>query len=199
LKYEQIYLSGNLMSSMNSMNLQSLKIFTIIVSGSIWIISLSASAQASIIEVAGIYSASLSGNTEVPSVNTQASGKATFELSAQAAALGGAAAAASSDNQMFYEINLQNIDEITAAHIHMGGSDENGPVIVTLFDTDIPTSEINGELVSATITAQNLEGPLEGKQISDLVDLFDTGAAAYVNVHTQTNPGGEIRGTIQEG
>jgi hypothetical protein len=85
-----------------------------------------------------------------------------------------------------------------AAHIHMGGSDENGPVIVTLFDPDKPTSEINGELVSATITAQNLEGPLDGKQISDLADLFDAGRA-YVNVHTQTNPDGEIRGTIQEG
>jgi hypothetical protein len=185
---------------MNSMNLQVLKIaiFTIFVSGSIGIISLFASAQASSIEVAGIYSASLSGDAEIPSVNTQASGKATFDLSAQAAALGGAAAAASSDDQMFYEINLQNIDQITAAHIHMGANGENGPVIVTLFDPDVPTSEINGELVSATITAQNLEGPLESKQISDLVDLFDTGGA-YVNVHTQTNPDGEIRGTIQEG
>ena len=185
---------------MNKMNLQMQKIaiITVLVSGSIGIISLSAPAQGSSFEVAGIYSASLSGDAEIPSVNTPASGKATLELNAQAAALGGAAAAASSSDQMFYEINLQNIDEITAAHIHMGENDENGPVIVTLFDPDTPTSEINGELVSATITPQNLEGPLEGRQISDLVDLFDTGAA-YVNVHTQTNPDGEIRGTIQEG
>jgi hypothetical protein len=45
--------------------------------------------------------------------------------------------------------------------------------------------------------SQSLEGPLEGMQISDLVDLFDTGEA-YVNVHTLTNPDGEIRGTIQQ-
>ena len=185
---------------MNNINLQLLMIvvFTVLVSGSIGIISLSTPAQASSIEVAGIYSASLSGDAEIPSVNTQGSGEATFEMNAQAAALGGAAAAASSGDEIFYEINLQNIDGITAAHIHMGENDENGQVIVTLFDPDTPTSEINGELVSATITAQNLEGPLGGRQISDLVDLFDTGGA-YVNVHTQTNPDCEIRGTIQQG
>lgn len=171
---------------------------TILVCGSIGIISLSALAQASTIEVAGIYSASLSGDAEIPDVNTQAVGEANFELNAQAAALGDAAAAASSSNQMSYEINLQDIEEVTAVHIHMGQDDENGPIVVTLFDPDTPTREINGELVSSTITAQDLEGPLQDKQISDLVDLFDIGEA-YVNVHTLTNPNGEIRGPIVQG
>ena len=114
-------------------------------------------------------------------------------------AIGDAAAAASSSgDQISYKINVQNIDEVTAAHIHIGNTDENGPIIVTLFKPQTPTGEINGELVSGTITAQSFEGPLKGKQVSDLVNLFDTGEA-YVNIHTLTNPNGEIRGTIQQG
>lgn len=179
-----------------NMRLLRMALFAIVAGGSIGIIFLSEPAIASRIDVAGLYSASLSGSAEIPSVNTQASGEAIFESNAQAAALGSAAAAASSGNEIAYAINLQNIDEITAAHIHMGNSDENGPIIVTLFDPEDPSDEINGELVSGTIISQNLEGPLEGSQISDLVDLFDT-EEAYVNVHTLDNPNGEIRGTIQ--
>ena len=173
-------------------------ILSAIIGGTAGIISLFVPAEATNIDVAGIYSATLSGDAEIPSVNTQASGEATFDSSAQAAALGSAAAAASSSNQMAYEINVQNIDQVTAAHIHMGNDDENGPIVVTLFDPETPTGEINGELANGTITSQDLEGPLAGRQLSDLIDLFDTGEA-YVNVHTQTNPDGEIRGTIQQG
>lgn len=185
---------------MNRINMQLLRIvaFSTLVSGTVGMISFYAPVQASNIEFAGIYSASLSGGSEIPEVNTQATGEAIFELNAQAAALGSAASAASSGDQMAYKINLQNIEEVTAAHIHMGKNDENGPIVVTLYDGEGPTGKISGELVVDTITVQNLEGPLEGKQISDLVDLFDAGDA-YVNVHTLKNPNGEIRGIIQQG
>jgi hypothetical protein len=180
------------------MQVLKIAIFVMVASGLIGIISLPPPTRASNIEVAGIYSASLSGDSEIPEVNTQASGEARFESNAQAAALGDAAAAASSGSQLVYEITLRDIEEVTAAHIHSGDSNENGPIVVTLFDPDKPTGAINGELVRSVITADNLEGQLENKQISDLVDLFESGQA-YVNVHTQTNPDGEIRGTIQQG
>ncbi|MGA7369223.1 MAG: CHRD domain-containing protein [Nitrososphaeraceae archaeon] len=183
---------------MNNLNILQIGIFAVLIGGLIGIVSLHTPALATNIDVAGIYSAPLSGDSEVPKVNTQASGEARFESNAQAAALGDAAAAASSSSDMSYEITAQSIEEVTAAHIHMGKNNENGPVVFTLFDPDTPTGEINGRLVSGTINVQSLEGPLEGKQISDLVDLFDRGDA-YVNVHTQTNPNGEIRGTIQQG
>lgn len=172
--------------------------FPVLVIGFIGLSSLSHPLFASSIEISGIYSASLSGDAEVPDVNTQATGEANFESDAKAAAAGGAAAAASSASRLSYSISVQDIDEVTAAHIHMGRSDENGPIIVTLFKPDTPTGEITGELVSGTITSQNLEGPMQGKQLSDLIDLFDAGDT-YVNVHTETNPNGEIRGTIQQG
>jgi hypothetical protein len=57
---------------------------------------------------------------------------------------------------------------------------------------------VNGALVQGSITADKLEGPLKGKSISDLVSLIDK-SSAYVNVHTQSFPDGEIRGQIGKG
>jgi hypothetical protein len=61
---------------------------------------------------------------------------------------------------------------VTAVHIHMGRSDENGQRVITLFKPKTPTGEITGELMSGRLSAQNLQGPLQGRQISDQVDLF---------------------------
>ena len=58
-----------------------------------------------------------------------------------------------------------------------------------------PTGPMNGPLSQGTITSANLQGPLKGKTISDLVKLINDGKA-YANVHTQQNPKGEIRGQI---
>jgi hypothetical protein len=46
---------------------------------------------------------------------------------------------------------------------------------------------------NVTITADKLEGPMTGKQISDLVAAGANGTL-YVNIHTEQNPNGEIRG-----
>jgi len=45
------------------------------------------------------------------------------------------------------------------------------------------------------ITSADLQGSLAGKQMSDLVSIMKNGGA-YVNVHTQQNQNGEIRGQI---
>ena len=172
-------------------------VFAIVVVGFIGLSSHSHPAFATSIKVSGIYSASLSGSAEVPNVNTQATGDAVFKSNAQAAAAGGAAAAASSGDKLSYTVDVNDIDQVTGSHIHMGKSGDNGPIIVTLFDPQTPTGKVNGELTSGTITAHDLSGPMKGKQLSDLLDLFEQGEA-YVNVHTQNHPKGEIRGQIQE-
>jgi hypothetical protein len=69
------------------------------------------------------------------------------------------------------------------AHIHQGKAGENGLPVA-------PLSMGNGK-----ITASNLQGPLSGKQLKDLVDLMSNGGA-YVNIHTQQHQDGEIRGQI---
>ena len=93
------------------------------------------------------FAAELSGKAEVPSVETEASGDATFELN-------------SAGDQMTYTIDVENIDRVLYAHIHQGSSDENGDIVVTLFNPSSPTAEVSGELANGTIAASNLEGPL---------------------------------------
>jgi hypothetical protein len=132
--------------------------------------------------VAG-FTVELSGNEEVPPVQTDAKGSAEFT-------------APHFDN-IGYSVNVSNIDKVTMAHIHSGKIGENGPIVVTLFKTETPSTEpINGNLVSGNITNAKLEGPMAGKTLIDLTKSMELGET-YVNVHTEENPNGEIRGQIK--
>ena len=125
------------------------------------------------------YSTVLSGDQEVPPVDTEATGIADFSSS-------------NDGNGIDYTITASDIEGATAGHIHFGIEGQNGPIVVTLFDFDSPQDEVSE---SGTITSDDLSGTLEGMQISDLVDAFNDGNA-YANIHTQQNPNGEIRGQI---
>jgi len=46
-------------------------------------------------------------------------------------------------------------------------------------------------------TTSNLEGPIQGKTIDDLRNAMQNGTT-YVNIHTEQNPNGEIRGQIMD-
>lgn len=134
--------------------------------------------------VAG-FTVELSGNEEVPPVQTDAKGSAEFT-------------APHFDN-IGYSVNVSNIDKVTMAHIHSGKIGENGPIVVTLFKTETPSTEpINGNLVSGNITNAKLEGPMAGKTLIDLTKSMELGET-YVNVHTEEHPNGEIRGQIKGG
>jgi hypothetical protein len=102
----------------------------------------------------------------------------------------------SGNSKIWYQIEAEGLKGVTQAHIHSGKVGENGPVVATLFKGSKDT--VNGALVQGSITADKLEGPLKGKSISDLVSLIDE-SSAYVNVHTQSFPDGEIRGQISKG
>jgi CHRD domain len=117
----------------------------------------------------------LSGSEEVPPVQTEATGVAEF---------------IPGEDSVAYSVNATNIQGVTAGHIHLGNRGENGPVVVTLFKYDSPMNEVSE---TGTITADKLEGPLAGKQLSDL-GAAGTNGTLYVNIHTEQNPNGEIRG-----
>lgn len=126
------------------------------------------------------FRADLSGENEVPSVDTEASGEFEMELDEEGE---------SAD----YELSAEDIEGVTAAHIHMGSEGENGDIVVPL-----ETDGLNdGEASEGTFDAGDLEGPLEGQEMSDLIELIEDGEA-YVNVHTEENPDGEIRGQLEE-
>ena len=130
------------------------------------------------------YTANLIGQDEVPPTNSEATGNSTLKLS-------------SNGMSMKYEVNVKDIDKVTMAQIQQGQKGENGPVVVTLiqFKALTPTGPVNGLLAEGNITADKLQGPLKGKQISDLTTLIGENNV-YVNVLTKQNPEGEIRGQI---
>jgi hypothetical protein len=128
------------------------------------------------------FAATLSAQEEVPPTNSQATGMAEFTVMG--------------DNVQ-YNANASNIQSVTAGHIHSGKQGENGPIVVTLFkyDTLDPRYAMNQVAEQGSITADKLEGPMAGKQLSDLATAMSNGET-YVNVHTEQNPNGEIRGQI---
>jgi hypothetical protein len=120
------------------------------------------------------YTAKLTGKDEVPPIDTPATGMAQFQLS-------------SDGKEINYDLTATNLNGFMMAHIHQGKTGENGQPVTTALS-----------MGKAKITSSDLQGPLTGKQISDLVDLMKNGGA-YVNVHTQQHQNGEIRGQIMSG
>lgn len=123
----------------------------------------------------------LSGDNEVPPVDTNAQGQATFQV-------------APNGNQIDYKLIVANIEDVFAAHIHCAPEGENGPVGVTLFSGS-PTT-INGILAQGPILAPDTENRCEWANLADVINAIVNGNA-YVNVHTSDNPGGEIRGQVE--
>lgn len=129
------------------------------------------------------FHAKLTGNDEVPSVKTKANGDIRFKLSRNG-------------KELSYKLHVKNIENPTAAHIHSGKKGKNGPPVVNLFTGPKKEGKFSGVLSEGTITAKDLVGDLMGKSLEELVQRIKSGDA-YVNVHTDANPNGEIRGQIR--
>lgn len=126
---------------------------------------------------------------EAHGVETDATGHATFEVDAHEDGM-----------DAHYELTVENICDVTQAHIHLGAEGEDGPVVVWLYPEDAQEPELvegffSGTLAEGTITADNFVGEWEGASFEDAGAAFEQ-RGAYVNVHTEEHPGGEIRGQI---
>jgi hypothetical protein len=142
------------------------------------------------------FSARLTGDKEVPPVDTDTTGRIRLTANSQQDALD-------------YQLSVSNLNGVaTGAHIHTGSTGTNGPVVANLnirgtFAGASASASAGGSDGSAmtststggTITSADLKGPLAGKQVSDLIQLIEDGKA-YVNVHTTQHPNGEIRGQL---
>ena len=123
------------------------------------------------------FSASLSGSQEVPPNTSTAKGWAWLKPMG---------------DTVWYKVNATGIDKVTMAHIHNAKTGENGDPIAML---QIAKSS-GPTLAQGNITGSDLMGSLAGKSIADLVAKMQSGET-YVNVHTDANPDGEIRGQIE--
>jgi hypothetical protein len=137
-----------------------------------------------------VYRATLNGGSEVPARTTTATGTAEFRLG--------------EDDVIDYTLDVTNLSNITAGHIHGPASTTtNASVIIGLFTTPPSTSPFTGRLAEGSISASS---SLAGVDFEGLLNLLETGQA-YVNIHTNDGvdpantgagdfPGGEIRGQI---
>ena len=135
---------------------------------------------------ATVYVANLNGANEVPPRTTSASGNATFTVVG---------------NTATYTISVAGLTTPpTAAHIHVGNSTVAGGVIYNFFPTgtSVPTGTTNANFATGTIDLSLANISNAGQSVSgdSLRKLFESGNA-YVNVHTSTFPGGEIRDQIR--
>jgi hypothetical protein len=136
----------------------------------------------------------MSGDEEVPQVDTDASGMATF---------------IPLEGLVKYALNITGLSEATQAHIHLADKGENGYVVADLLEGADQKQTENGIMIIGNITDMNLVGPLGGMTTAELIHLMKGGGLdfmagqeagefkhLYVNLHTEDHPDGEIRGQI---
>jgi sugar lactone lactonase YvrE len=130
----------------------------------------------------------INGANEVPPVASAAAARASFEVE---------------DGALNYKLRIDApITGATQAHIHLqpvgavpGAG--NGPVVVFLYGLNPAGQDFKkGDVVAqGTLLPSAFVGPLAGKTLDEIVAALDSGLA-YVNVHTLTNRGGEIRAQV---
>ncbi|MEO8070960.1 MAG: CHRD domain-containing protein [Acidobacteriota bacterium] len=94
-----------------------------------------------------------------------------------------------------YTVRVFNLPSgVSASHIHAGSIQTAGPVVVN-FAPPVPASNdfAFGGVVKDTEFVLRPEAGIRGPD-----DMFQAiiGGNSYVNVHSQANPGGEIRGQL---
>ncbi|MFC4989376.1 CHRD domain-containing protein [Saliphagus infecundisoli] len=134
------------------------------------------------------YEAHLSG--EDHGIETDAGGRVTFTVDSH-----------DEGTDIHYEATVQDICNVTQAHIHLGAACEDGPVVAWLYpetgmEPALMAGSVSGTLTEGTITEDDLIDAWEGATIEDVETAFAEGEV-YVNVHTEDHPSGEIRGQIQ--
>ena len=125
------------------------------------------------------FQAPMSGGEEVPEVETRATGVAKFKVR---------------EAGLAFKVNVANIENVFASHIHFGAAGTNGPVGVTLFVGE-PAS-VNGTLAEGVITEPDPGNLCGWADLDDVLAAMESGET-YANVHTTANAGGEIRGQIK--
>lgn len=132
--------------------------------------------------------ARLTGFQEVPSIST--TGKGNFEIRINR-----------HEDSADYTLSYTGLEaNALAAHIHLGQRGANGGIITFLCGGAKPAcpaspGEITGTIVAADIQTVMGQG-IDASEFDEFLRALRSGNT-YVNVHTMTFPGGEIRGQIR--
>jgi hypothetical protein len=138
------------------------------------------------------FQASLTGAEEVPPVATNTTGRAVVEFN-------------HGFTEAAFRVQVFDGDAVTQAHFHCAPQGVNGNVVAFLFGFIPGGFDVDGELASFTLTDANIltdatpseTCPVDINTLRDLARAMRRGLI-YANVHTVENPGGEIRGQMQQ-
>ena len=156
---------------------------------------ISLSSPQSALAVSNVFNAHLSGTNVVPPTQSHATAEAKFTLS-------------SDGTHLEYRINVGNIENVTAATLHLGAPGQNGEAVAVLYGPMPPGGgKKTGALTAGTITMATLTGSLTGRPLSDLVEAMRAGNV-YIDIATDSEagaagrqpgnfPDGEIRGQVR--
>jgi hypothetical protein len=142
--------------------------------------------------------ATLTGYEEVPAVSTAAAGEFRAMISP--------------DDQMIdYELTFGGLQgTVTQAHIHVAQLSVVGSIVIWLCGTATnpgpagtqacPASgSVTGTITPTDVVAAGMASQqITAGELAEVIAAMRAGAA-YVNVHTDLSPGGEIRGQIRAG
>ena len=126
------------------------------------------------------FTTELSGENQVPPLDVEATGDATVTIS--------------DDGQtVSWDVTYSGLTGAPAAgHIHVGAEGTNGPVMIPF--AEVTETGTSGSFAAADYqTGDGLPADWDGV----LAAIRD--GNAYVNIHTEANPGGEIRGQLAGG
>jgi hypothetical protein len=138
------------------------------------------------------FGAHLTGAEEVPPRDTNATGQATYRILPS--------------GDVTWRLNVANIENVFAAHIHCGDPGVNGPIVVALFEGTPGGGRTQGVLSTGTFDPDGLTCTFADGTVP-LLEAMRAGRT-YTNVHTSDGdatpnegpgdfPGGEIRGQIE--
>jgi hypothetical protein len=126
------------------------------------------------------FRAKLDANNEVPPVDSEADGVATFKIK---------------DNAVQSTINVTGIPDISGAQIFMGQIGQNEDPIVDLVKTGEKTQRPDGVAIKGMFTPSEFEGSMQGKDLPALQSAMAANQT-FVNVMTSEHPDGEVTGHI---
>jgi len=116
-----------------------------------------------------MFTSILTGEAEVPAVNTEARGVATFNMNGTM-------------DTLFVNGTFAGLSgKVTGAHIHEAPKGSSGGVLIGL-TTFVKGNQLMGFVTGESLTKSNLKAMLDGN--------------TYLNIHTEANPAGEIRGQL---
>jgi CHRD domain len=133
--------------------------------------------------------AHLSGAQEVPANNSPGTGTLDIRL-------------LSNGTKLRFKLTSNGVAQITQSHIHIGPPGMNGPVTVYFFAPP-PAGWNSGSVTGDNFEVAGVRTAADVHQLTnanitfaDLVTALRSGNS-YVNVHSPTHLGGEIRGLIK--